>query len=329
MQSASQYMNQSDPRKIVLGTRGSELALAQARMVQAALEQKLPGQAVEIRIVQTIGDKRPDLRLSEFSAGPEPVDKGIFTRELEIALKSREIDIAVHSLKDVPTELDDGFAIVAVLPRAAVEDVLLSKSAGGIGGLPRGAQVATSSVRRARQLRWLRPDLKIVEIRGNVATRIGKLAEAESLHGTMLARAGLVRLGLLSEDGEDGAKLPQWPELHVDVLGASKFLPAASQGAVGIEVRTDVRPEVHRALAAINDTGTMVQVTAEREFLHLLQAGCQTPVGLLSEILGGELRLTALVFDDGDTTASPKSGSAVGSATDPRRIAKALFEGLR
>jgi hydroxymethylbilane synthase len=319
-------MNPSDPKKIVLGTRGSDLALTQARMVQAALEQKVPGRTVEIRIVQTIGDKRPDLRLSEFSAGPEPVDKGIFTRELEIALKSGEIDIAVHSLKDVPTELDDGFAIVAVLPRAAVEDVLLSKSAGGIGGLPDGAQVATSSVRRARQLRWLRPDLELVEIRGNVATRINKLAESESLHGTMLARAGLVRLGLLSEDG---AKLPQWPDLHVEVLGASKFLPAASQGAVGIEVRADARPEVHSALAAINDTATMAQVTAEREFLHLLQAGCQTPVGLLSEIRGGELQLTALVFDDDDTTASPKSGSAAGSATDPRRIAKALFEGLR
>ncbi|MEZ5326241.1 MAG: hydroxymethylbilane synthase [Verrucomicrobiales bacterium] len=319
-------MIQPDPKKIILGTRGSELALTQARMVQAALEHKVRGLTVEIRIVQTIGDKRPDLRLSDFGTGPEPVDKGIFTRELEIALKAGEIDIAVHSLKDVPTELDDGFAITAVLSRAPVEDVLLTKVAGGIDGLPAGARVATSSVRRARQLRWLRPDLDIVEIRGNVATRINKLAQSTELLGTMLAKAGLVRLGLLSEDG---TTLPQWPELHVKVLGATEFLPAASQGAVGIEVRSDVRPEVHEALAAINDAETMIQVTAEREFLHLLQAGCQTPVGLRSVIRGGELELAALVFDDDDSTAKPKSGSATGNAMNPKGIARALFEGLR
>lgn len=318
-------MSQQNQR-IVLGTRGSELALTQARMVRAALQEKIPGLDVEIQVVQTIGDKRPDLKLSEFSSGPEPVDKGIFTRELEIALKNGDVDIAVHSLKDVPTELEDGFAIAAVLPRAATEDVLLSKAPGGISGLPQNAKVATSSVRRARQLRWLRPDLEMVEIRGNVATRIKKLAESDSLDGTLLARAGLERLGLLSEDK---SRLAQWPELHVAVLGASEFLPAASQGAVGIEIRTSVRAQVHDALAVINDVPTMIQVTAEREFLHLLQAGCQTPVGLLSQVADdGSLKLTALVFDDDDIAAAPKSAAVTGDAKDPKGAAKALFEQL-
>ncbi|MGK0188406.1 MAG: hydroxymethylbilane synthase [Verrucomicrobiales bacterium] len=314
-------MSQSE-QKLILGTRGSELALTQARMVRASLEQKVPGIDVEVRVVQTIGDKRPDLKLSEFSAGPEPVDKGIFTRELEIALKNGDIDIAVHSLKDVPTELDAGFAITAVLPRAATEDVLLSKSKGGIAGLPQGATIATSSVRRARQLRWIRPDLQFVEIRGNVATRIKKLAESDTLDGTLLARAGLERLELLSGDC---AFLPQWPELHVAVLKASEFLPAASQGAVGIEVRVAARAAVHEALAAINDSTTMIQVIAEREFLRLLQAGCQTPVGLLSEVCGGALKLSALVFDDDNVSAAPKSAAVTGDSNDPRGAAKELF----
>ena len=125
----------SSKQKIVLGSRGSELALTQTRMVHAALEAALPGIEVESRVIQTVGDKRPDLKLSEFSSGPEPVDKGIFTRELESALGAGEIDAAVHSLKDVPTELDDGFKIAAVMARAPVEDVLVSKSEGGIEGI--------------------------------------------------------------------------------------------------------------------------------------------------------------------------------------------------
>lgn len=311
---------------IVLGTRGSELALTQARMVRDALAAALPGLLVDQRVIQTVGDKRPDLKLSEFSAGPEPVDKGIFTRELEIALRAGEIDAAVHSLKDVPTELDDGFLIAAVLPRAPVEDVLLSKSGGGIAGLPAGARVATSSVRRARQLHWLRPDLELIDIRGNVATRISKLAEAKDLHATLLARAGLLRLGLLP----DGAPhLPRWPMLHVAVLDPADFLPAASQGAVGIEVRAEARDEVHRALAAVNDSVTMLRVTAEREFLHLLQAGCQTPVGLLSAVESRRLRLSALVFETGHPDAAPLSATVVGDAAEPRKVARALFEGLR
>ena len=162
--------------ELILGTRGSELALTQTEMTKAALSAAWPELRVRHEVIKTSGDLRPDLKLTEFSKDDHPVvDKGIFTKELEQALKAGTIHAAVHSLKDVPTLLDDGFRITAVLPRAPVEDVLISKIPGGLEALPPGSVVATSSVRRARQLKWLRPDLVVTDIRGNVATRIRRM----------------------------------------------------------------------------------------------------------------------------------------------------------
>ena len=157
--------------KITLGTRGSELALTQTNMVTAELQTAFPHLRIERQIIQTSGDKRQDLRFSEFSDVAQ-VDKGIFIKELEIALENGQIDAAVHSLKDVPSDLAAGFTIAAVLPRAAIEDVLITSKPFTLETLPQGARVGTSSVRRAAQLKFLRPDVQIVEIRGNVPTRV-------------------------------------------------------------------------------------------------------------------------------------------------------------
>ena len=182
--------------RIVLGTRGSALALVQAGMVEEALRRAWPGLEIERRIIKTTGDQRTDVPLSEVAQVAQ-VDKGIFIKELELALEAGEIDVAVHSLKDVPSVLEEDFAIAAVLPRAAVRDVLVTTEEGGLGGLRKGATVATSSVRRRRLLESLRPDLRVVDIRGNVPTRIRKLHESGEIDGLLLARAGLARLGLL------------------------------------------------------------------------------------------------------------------------------------
>jgi hydroxymethylbilane synthase len=185
--------------RIVLGTRGSALALAQAEMTEAALQAAHPGLEIERRVIKTTGDRRTDVPLAEVAKAEGHLDKGVFIKELEVALAAGEIDVAVHSLKDVPSDLEDGFALAAVLERAPVGDVLVTKAPGGLKALGEGAVVATSSVRRQRMLHSGRADLEVVDIRGNVPTRLRKLAEQEELDGLILAEAGLVRLGLLSE----------------------------------------------------------------------------------------------------------------------------------
>lgn len=305
-----------------LGTRGSDLALAQATMTQIALEKAWPGIEIVRQIIHSTGDLRPDLKLSEFNRGPQPVDKGIFTKELEVALQGAQIDIAVHSLKDVPTELGAGFRIAAVLPRAATEDVLISKIPGGLAALPAGSIVATSSVRRARQLKFLRPDLQVEDIRGNVPTRVHKLAATGHLSALLLARAGLDRLRLSSDVSTvDGVTLYQ------EILHRAEFLPAASQGAVAIEVFGE-NEALAKCLSAINHEPTFRCITAERHFLHLLKAGCQTPVGLSSSIDGDTLRMDAVIFSETDPAAAPKTSQAIGDAQTPEAVAAALFENI-
>ena len=305
--------------ELILGTRGSDLALTQTEMTKAALVGAWPELRVRHEVIKTSGDLRPDLNLAEFSKGDQPVvDKGIFTKELEQALKAGTIHAAVHSLKDVPTLLDDGFRIAAVLPRAPVEDVLISKIPGGLDALPAGSVVATSSVRRARQLKWLRPDLTVADIRGNVATRIRKVADDASVSALLLARAGLVRLGLFHDVLTEFA-LP----LHLTILDAAQFLPAASQGAVAIETFLESE-ELIRIFAAINHAPTFQMITAERRFLELLQAGCQTPVGVHTAMENGLLHMKALVFPD--SAGEPIHSEATG--TDPLRVAAALFHSL-
>lgn len=310
-----------------LGTRGSALALAQTTLTKAALASARPDLPVSHTVIASIGDKRPDLKLSEFSQGENAVvDKGIFTKELELALAARQIDAAVHSLKDVPTDLDEGFEIAAVLPRAPIEDVLIFKPGGArsLAELPAGATVATSSVRRQAQLRWLRPDLALDDIRGNVPTRIEKLLASDSWDAIMLARAGLLRLGFAF--GSGGSTLEfQDHCLPAHVLATHEFLPAASQGAVAIETwNTD--PSVADALSAINHPETLARIRCERHFLHLLQAGCQTPVGVATHLEGAALSLRALVFIEGEEV--PMQARATGTASDPEALAQAVFDAL-
>jgi hydroxymethylbilane synthase len=306
---------------IILGTRGSELALTQTEMTRAALAAAHPSLHIVREIIRTSGDLRPDLKLADFSRGDQPVvDKGIFTKELEEALRAGTIHAAVHSLKDVPTVLADGFRIAAVLPRAPVEDVLISKHPGGLDGLPQGAVVATSSVRRSCQLRLLRPDLTITDIRGNVPTRIRKVADDPAIDALVLARAGLVRLGLFDNP------LPDHPtQLHTAIIPADLMFPAASQGAVGIEIFGH-NPDLERTLAAINHHETFLKVRAERHFLELLAAGCQTPVGVLSSLENDSLSMKAIVFPDHG--GPPRTAHTSGPASHPENVAASLFKAL-
>ena len=308
---------------LVLGTRGSDLALTQARMVEAALRESDYEGGIEVRIIRTSGDKRPDLKLSEFSQGDQPVlDKGIFTKELEEALVSGEVDFAVHSLKDVPTELDAIFTIAATLERAPIEDVLLTRAP--FSELPETGVIATSSVRRARQLVWLRPGIQVVDIRGNVPTRIRKLCENPDWDGILLARAGLERLGIL----EPGAGQFDFDgtTVHALCLEEEEFLPAAGQGAVAMECLKGNRRAIE-ALRGINHVETFQRVAVERAFLARLQAGCQTPVGIRTwfDEDGTVLRAQALVFEEENPEAEPRKARAAGKPDDPEAIADQLM----
>lgn len=309
-------------RPLILGTRGSDLALTQARMTEAALAEV--GIDVQIEVVKTIGDKRPDLKLSEFALGDNPVvDKGIFTKELEEALIRGDIDFAVHSLKDVPTELGEGFEICATLPRADIADVLLTTSQGN--GVETGMTVATSSVRRARQMEWLYPGIKIVDIRGNVPTRIRKLIENDAWDGILLARAGIERLGIFTP-GQSSFEFGG-ATVYATELKPSQFLPAAGQGAVSMEIRSD-NDAARAALAKINHEPTFQRVAAERAFLHRLQAGCQTPVGAWTwfEDDGATLGMSVRVFDEDDPAAAPHECIARAKPDDLKGLVDALTQ---
>ncbi|MEM1441649.1 MAG: hydroxymethylbilane synthase [Verrucomicrobiota bacterium] len=313
-------------RPLILGTRGSDLALTQARMTEAALKKQ--GIEVHIEVIKTIGDKRPDLKLSEFSQGDSPVvDKGIFTKELEEALIRGEIDFAVHSLKDVPTELGEGFEICATLPRADIADVLLTTEQGLVDDLTllSDSTIATSSVRRARQLTWMYPGINVVDIRGNVPTRIRKLVENDEWAGILLARAGIERLRIYTP-GESGFDF-EGTRVHAVELAPDTFLPAAGQGAVAMEIRSE-NETAREALARINDVPTFTRVDAERAFLARLKAGCQTPVGAYTwfEDEGDTLAMSVRVFDEDEPTAEPFVAQVSGPAHDPAALADELMQ---
>ncbi len=304
--------------KIILGTRGSELALTQTRMVTAELQRAHASLRVEREIIQTSGDKRQDLRFSEFSDVAQ-VDKGIFIKELEIALAGGQIDAAVHSLKDVPSDLAAGFTIAAVLPRAAIEDVLITREPCTLETLPQGARVGTSSVRRAAQLKWMRPDVQIVEIRGNVPTRVKKVLGEQALDAVLLAAAGLIRLGLMKNEQIE----IEGAVLSALTLDATKFLPAAGQGAIAIECRADDAATIS-AVRALNDSETESRVIAEREFLKILGAGCQTPVGAHTWITAGRLHMSVRVFDEANLSAQPVEKAASRPVNEARELAADL-----
>ncbi len=306
------------PAKIILGTRGSELALTQTTMVTADLQAAHPHLRIERQIIQTSGDKRQDLRFSEFSDVAQ-VDKGIFIKELEIALENSQIDAAVHSLKDVPSDLAAGFTIAAVLPRAPIEDVLVSAHPYTLETLPQGARVGTSSVRRAAQLKFLRPDVQIIEIRGNVPTRVKKVIGENALDAVLLAAAGLLRLGLMKDE-----------QIHIEgivlcalTLDPVKFLPAAGQGAIAIECRSGDAATI-AAIRALNHSETESRVTAEREFLKILKAGCQTPVGAHTWITDGQLHMSVRVFNEADLALPPVERAAQRPVAEAAQLAADL-----
>jgi hydroxymethylbilane synthase len=269
-------------RQVTLGTRGSDLALVQARGTAALLRAAHPDLEVGERIIRTTGDERLDMKLS----APGPLEKGLFTKELEEALIRCEIDAAVHSLKDLPTLQPEGLVVGAVLERADASDCLASRHGGGVAGLPAGAVVATSSPRRRNQLLTLRPDLRIVEIRGNVPTRLRKISGEGGLDALVVAKAALDRLG--------GDVVPD--ELHVSVI--AEMLPAPGQGAVAVECRGDDE-RVLAVLASIHHEPTARCVAAERDLLRQLGGGCHMPLGARAVMRDGRVELTAALFEEG------------------------------
>lgn len=285
-----------------LGTRGSPLALTQARMVAGALmaAHGWPEGAVELVVVRTTGDKVQDRPLAEIGG------KALWTKELDRALLAGEVDACVHSLKDVETIRPAAIAIAATLPRADVRDRLIG--AESIDAIPLGATVGTSSPRRRAQLLRLRPDLRVVPIRGNVDTRLAKLAAGE-VDATMLAAAGLDRLGR----PDVGAPVP------TDVM-----LPAPSQAAVGVEVRAD-DASARQLVAAIDHADTHACILAERALLAGLGADCHSPVAALAVLEGGALRLRAsLLAEDGsDEVAGEASGPDAGGTLAANLLSRA------
>lgn len=286
----------SNKARLRIGTRGSPLALAQAeetrvRLIAAHPALAAPG-AIEIRVIKTTGDKVQDRPLSEIGG------KGLFTKEIEEALLAGEIDLAVHSMKDVPTWLPDGLVIQCLLPREDPRDVLIATAGTSIATLPRGAVVGSASLRRGAQVKALRPDLTIVPLRGNVETRIAKVQRGDAT-ATLLALAGLKRLH------KEAAATA--------ILSTDEILPAVAQGAIGLETRTG-DDRVSALLAPLNDPETQLRVTAERACLAVLDGSCRTPIAAFAELNGDVLRLRALIaLPDGSKVHRQEATTAASS----------------
>ena len=306
-------MSSSTPL-ISIATRGSALALAQANMVLAQCRAAFPQLAFELKIIKTTGDK---LQTASLAQEGKSLPKGLFTKELEVALLEQKADLAVHSLKDLPTELPSGLRLGAVGQRADVRDVLIYRaepvnpnaakdktSARGfqpnlaITDLPQGAVVATSSTRRRAQLLAHNPGLTVPDIRGNVSTRLYKVAEKADLDATLLALAGLSRLGFqVTPDGRlIGEGVPNG--LLATILDTDIMLPCVGQGAIGIEIR-EHDGRVAAVCERLNHPNTFHCVTAERSFLAGMGGGCQSPVAAYAEVTGQQLRMRALSFAAG------------------------------
>ena len=307
-------MNPSS-RPLVLGTRGSDLALAQTTMVRRALEAAHPGLLIEQKIITTTGDARTAMPLHE----PTAEGAGLFTKQLEEALLSGEIDLAVHSLKDLPVETPAGLELAAILPRAPIDDLLVSRLPGGLAGLPAGATIGSSSPRRALLIQARRPDLQLIPIRGNVPTRLQKVAAGDPYDATVLAAAGLGRLGHdLSKDHLviDGVTL--------SLEALDWMLPAPGQGAVAVETRTGDRAA--QLLAPLHDMTTARCVEAERLVLKYLGGGCHLALGALALQQNGELSLRAVFVPD--QKAPEKALSAEASGATPAEVARRVADRL-
>ncbi|MBO6633034.1 hydroxymethylbilane synthase [Parvibaculum sp.] len=285
-------------RRYRIGTRGSKLALIQANEVarRIALASHAPVEDVtEIVVISTAGDRVQDRALSEIGG------KGLFTQEIEEQLADARIDVAVHSMKDMPTVLPEGLVIDCFLERADPRDAFISLRSGSLAALPAGSRIGTSSLRRAAQVKAKRPDLEVVPFRGNVDTRLRKLEEGIA-DATFLAVAGLTRMGLLER-----VTAPIQPE---------EMLPAVAQGAIGVE-RREADDEAAHLLEKLNHTETSLRVAAERAFLAVLDGSCRTPIAALAEIAGERMRLRTMILtpDGAEVHETEREGLATDAVT--------------
>jgi hydroxymethylbilane synthase len=289
---------------VIIGTRGSRLALWQAEWVRQALADRFPGTSVELMIIKTQGDKILDVPLAKVGG------KGLFIKEIEEALQGGRVDIAVHSMKDMPAELPAELDVGAVPERETATDVFISRDGRGLSETPPGSIIGTSSLRRAAQLRSLRPDLKIVALRGNVDTRLRKL-ESENLAAVVLAAAGVKRLGLAHRITEH--------------FSAERMLPAVGQGALAIEIRKQDE-RIRSMVAVLDHPETRAAVSGERAFLRRLEGGCQVPIAGFGCVDQQRFTLTGLVADlDGRTVIKHRLS---GAAEEAERIGRSLAENL-
>jgi hydroxymethylbilane synthase len=287
--------------RLRIGSRGSQLALWQANHIGALLREK--GHEIELEIIKTTGDKITDVALAKVGT------KGMFTKEIEDALAEGRVDLAVHSLKDLPTETSSGFEIAAITKREDPRDVFCSHKYESIDDLPHGARVGTSSLRRQAQLKALRPDLSTYPLRGNVDTRLRKL-EAGEFDAIILAAAGVNRLGKR--------------DLVKEIIPVAVMCPAAGQGALAIEIRAgDTVMERH--LAFLDDAAARASTTCERALLSRLGGGCQVPIGALAEFRNGSLHLEAIVADPDGSKMLRESGDG----EDPVQVGESVGDALR
>ena len=287
---------------IKIGTRGSKLALTQTNFVADKLKKAIPDAEVEICVIKTSGDIMQDVSLLTIGG------QGVFVKEIEEALLSEKIDLAVHSMKDVPGENPEGLIFAAILPREDVRDVLVSRNNIKLEFMPKGAKIGTGSQRRGAQIKALLPDVSIVPLRGNIETRIKKI-ETENINGVILAAAGMKRNGLAE-------KITQF-------LPVETMLPAVGQGALGLQIRKD-DTELAKACAALNDTTTAAEVAAERAFLRALGGGCRLPIAALGKLDGRMLTLEGMVAAPNGSTMIREKLS--GTINDVEAMGKKLAE---
>ena len=299
-------------RPFIIATRGSALALAQSNMIKTACEKLMPDRAFELQIIKTTGDKMQTASMTQLPS--QQSTKGLFTKELEVALLAGEADLAVHSLKDLPTELPEGLVLGATPPREDVRDVLLVRANSAtradepLKTIEHGVTIGTSSSRRAAQIQALRPDLKITPIRGNVGTRIKKLLAQPELGGTVLAAAGLNRLGftiaadatLSGKDVPEGVKAFRIP--------IEEMLPCVGQAAIGIEIRAN-DAEMKALCGKLNDPETFACVTAERAFLRAMGGGCLSPVAAFAILKGAEISIHGVALKEEGLAKADEIGS--------------------
>ncbi|HEY6953138.1 MAG TPA: hydroxymethylbilane synthase [Bacteroidota bacterium] len=297
----------SGTSKVVIGTRGSELALWQSRWVEKQLLKLQPSLRIEIRTIKTKGDKILDSALSKIG------DKGLFTKEIEHALLDGSVDIAVHSLKDIPTKVEEGLTISAICEREDVRDVFVAhgnKNYSTLADIPHGGTIATGSLRRRCQLLRIRPDLTIVEIRGNLGTRIEKL-NASDWDGMLLAKAGITRLGRT--------------ELIAEILSPAQILPAVGQGALAIETR-ESDADVRALIKPLDHLPTRQAVLGERALLRRLEGGCQVPIGAYARIENDKYKMDAMIGSlDGKRSVR---SSIEGRPNDAEKLGLELAEQL-